>query len=613
LGALASGGKLVFDHYYLIDATNVGTTNTVDGNYQTNALQTHSNVTIDATNGGVFLAASSNVAMLGNAITGNPAATLQTNMAVIGGIWNANLANQSRYEQGSTSNGWVFGMFFGGFNGLNISNVTILNATTFCGVLSNGSNAVLTNDTCQWSTVNVIQNNDGWHFWGPLNNVVEKNFNDVNGDDDTLPINTDEGCVDHAASLSSWQISRYPWSGGAISNLTIDGVVSNSTAGIRWWAGAPTSGCVATVSNITVNNYHDLGALNVSMIVSSNVSSVGPISISNWMATGPHNDVNVPATSCLNLSGIYPTAPVNTNGSTMCNTFSQLNLLSPLYLSASAGTAAQALTSQGSSLPPAWSNVISWVTAPTETSSPGALGQAAISGNVFYWYDGTRWQRVIADATWVPSFVFVQGISPVHSSTGSVSGSFTINNTAGSLLTASVNLLLSGNNAATCSISDTAGNTWVGTGYVQGSGGYAGSETFYVLSAIAGANTATVTCTPTGGGTWGILDAYIQEWNPEGGTPSLDGYVAGNTSNSCPTVSSAAVGATLDDLLIEGGITNGTASAMTMPGLTVTQTDTAAWANAYGWGYGTAGQSLSLTGYTGAYCTFSGAAFKSTH
>jgi len=176
-----------------------------------------------------------------------------------------------------------------------------------------------------------------------------------------------------------------------------------------------------------------------------------------------------------------------------------------------------------------------------------------------------------------------------------------------------VNFLLAGNNAATCSISDTAGNTWVGTGYVQGSGGNVGSETFYVLSAIAGANTATVTCTPTGGGTWGSLSAYIQEWNPEGGTPSLDGYVAGNTSNSCPTVSSAAVGATLDDLLIEGGITNGTASAMTMPGLTVTQTDTAAWANAYGWGYGTAGQSLSLTGNTGAYCTFSGAAFKSTH
>ena len=605
---------LVLDGPALIDAAKVGSTNVVTGNIQTTALQIHACEHLTATGGGGwFLAAGSNVAMLGNDITGNPAATCEAGIEWDGGTYNGNLANQSKNELGSTSNGYVVGAFFGGTCGLQINDVTMLDPKTFCMLISNDTDTVLHNVTCKWTVQDFDANTDGPHFWGPAERITETGLVDINGGDDTIPINTGEGCSSRASSPSAWQIDRYPWSGGAIDSLTVDGVVSNSNAGVRWWyADPPAAGCVSTVSNIVINNYRDNGALGVAMIVGAGVTATGPISISNWQATGPHNDVNVPTTNCLNLSGIYSTAPINANGSTLCNSSTQINLTSPLLIGGSAGTATQTLNSQGAGLPPAWTNALSWVTPPTITSSPGALGQVALSGNVFYWYDGSRWQRVIADAAWIPTFNFVQGVEPFESATGTAIGTFVLNNTAGNLLTASVNLLINGGNAATCSVADTAGNIWLGTGYVQGSGGYVGSETFYVLNAVAGANTVTVTCTLAGSETWGIIAAYVQEWNPYGGTVTLDGFVSGNTANSCPTVSTAAVAPTLGDLLIEGGLTNG-GRTMNMPGLTVTENPTFGWQDAFGWGYSTAGQYLSLTGNTSAYCTFSGAAFKSTH
>jgi hypothetical protein len=318
LGALPSGGTLIIDHYYLIDATNVGsgsTTNPVDGNIQTTALQTHSNVTIDATNGGVFLAAASNVTMLGNNITGNPAATFQSNMQVIGGIWNQNQANQSKYELGTSANAWAFGMWFGGFNGLTLNGVTVLNATTFCGTLSNGANAMIENTTCQWAT-NITDNHDGWHFWGTLDNITEKNFRDDGGDDDTIPINTSEGCSNHNGDTGQWHYERYPWSGGNITNLTVDGVVSDSEYDIRWWNGGTPSGCTSYVGNIVINNYFGIGYK-----MYNNMTGVqGPITISNWVYSPPSTfGINVPTSSSLSLVNIYPGTPVNTNGSTMAS------------------------------------------------------------------------------------------------------------------------------------------------------------------------------------------------------------------------------------------------------------------------------------------------------
>ena len=41
------------------------------------------------------------------------------------------------------------------------------------------------------------------------------------------------------------------------------------------------------------------------------------------------------------------------------------------------------------------------VTVPVAFGSAGSAGQVAMSSTFFYWYDGTRWQRVAKDATWV--------------------------------------------------------------------------------------------------------------------------------------------------------------------------------------------------------------------
>jgi hypothetical protein len=345
LGALPSGGTLIIDHYYLIDATNVGsgsTTNPVDGNIQTTALQTHSNVTIDATNGGVFLAAASDVTMLGNNITGNPAATFQTNMQVIGGIWNQNQANQSKYELGTSTNAWGFGMWFGGFNGLTLNGVTVLNATTFCGTLSNGANAVIENTTCQWASGTVTNNHDGWHFWGTLDRITETDFSDNGGNDDTIPINTSEGCANHNSGVGIvWQNDRYPWSGGNITNLTVDGVVSNSPYNMRWWNGGTPGGCTSYVSNIIINNYRS----NVGNAVTyKNITGTqGPISLSNWNLTAGTFGIGVPQSSALSISNIYPGVSIDMGSSTLYDSYAQnahavnLNLSGSLNSSANTG------------------------------------------------------------------------------------------------------------------------------------------------------------------------------------------------------------------------------------------------------------------------------------
>ena len=45
-------------------------------------------------------------------------------------------------------------------------------------------------------------------------------------------------------------------------------------------------------------------------------------------------------------------------------------------------------------------NALIHVDAPTTFTDPGVFGQVAMTPNFFYWYDGTRWQRV-APSPWV--------------------------------------------------------------------------------------------------------------------------------------------------------------------------------------------------------------------
>ena len=152
----AGGGELVLNGAFLISQAEQGSTNAVDGNVQTTLLQTHSNVMIytPSKDWGVFAAANSYGTMLGNNISGDPTASgWQTNMYWIGGTWNGNNANQSsHYEQNNHANQWVYGGYFGGFNGLEIDDVTVLNATTYAFFLRNGENLTMHDDTVTFTS-----------------------------------------------------------------------------------------------------------------------------------------------------------------------------------------------------------------------------------------------------------------------------------------------------------------------------------------------------------------------------------------------------------------------------------------------------------------------------
>jgi hypothetical protein len=303
----SGGGTLVIDGFALISNANVA-------GAQTTALQTASNLTIDASAGGLFLADHSNCPMLGNMVTGNPNATFETGIKVIGGVWNGNSANQDKYENADPTREWVYGFWFGGFNGLTLENVTIRNAKTFSLVLSNGKNFVVRNAISTWDdalATNTHQgyNRDGIHMFGTLSNGQIYNYSS-NGDDDVLAFNTDEGVDDHANKPSRWMINRMPWSGGEISNIYVDGINFNgSSNGVRW-IGYSIPGGIAAVDNITLRNIG--GTIVQTPMQNSGITSAGPITIDGWHVKGPYNSIDVPASTNLMLRNILPGVVVAT-------------------------------------------------------------------------------------------------------------------------------------------------------------------------------------------------------------------------------------------------------------------------------------------------------------
>jgi len=280
----AGGGTLYINGYALLTCSKFGTTNTVDGNTQTTALQTHSNVKIDATGGGVFLQA------------------------------NSNWPNQSVYENnGPSTNFSVLGFWFGGFNGLTFNNVTIRNSEAFSALLSNGTNFVAQNVTTTWDTLcTTTCHHDGMHLWGTLSNLYISNYTNVNGDDDSLPFNTDEG-VGSYATATAYLYQRAPWSGGGISNVTYDTVnLINDDGQVRWY-GITAPGGVATLSNITLRNLHG-APLSLGMN-NSGITASSSISISDWWLTGTFGSITIPTSTVATISSTSAVT-AGVNGST---------------------------------------------------------------------------------------------------------------------------------------------------------------------------------------------------------------------------------------------------------------------------------------------------------
>jgi len=297
------GGELILNGPALISNATVGTTNSVDGNVQTSALQTHSNVTIFApTGGGVFLAASSDCLMLGNNITGNPSAMFQTNMRVIGGFWNGNNANQSKYEQGNSSNIDVFGFWFGGFNGLEISGVTLYNVATFNFTISNGENFIMANDSMIATTTvpGDAHNQDGIHLWGTLSNGVISNFSDTGGDDDPFAFNTDEGVGNYDDGSSAWEYQRLPNSGGAISNIQVTGLTLDTPSDAGRFYGVTATGGTPSLTNISLRNVS--GSVAAGML-NSGLTTCSNILIENWTLAESGSITPPNLTGCSSTAG----------------------------------------------------------------------------------------------------------------------------------------------------------------------------------------------------------------------------------------------------------------------------------------------------------------------
>jgi hypothetical protein len=181
-----------------------------------------SGVTIDATNGGVFLTANSNCAMLTSVLTGQTISNYD--IGIIGGIWNGNGLHQDRWENANSDspNMWVTGIWLGSTQGLILGGtITIKNSKTFALVLSHiyGGGAANTghNLITYWDDVTPGYNNqDGIHFWGTIEGFIFDSLTS-NGDDDVLGLNTTENIT--------YGDTRRGSTGGHIQDVTIKQLV----------------------------------------------------------------------------------------------------------------------------------------------------------------------------------------------------------------------------------------------------------------------------------------------------------------------------------------------------------------------------------------------------
>jgi hypothetical protein len=197
---------------------------------------------------GYFLASGSNCHLLtnsnltGTANPGEPAAEdRQKNITIIGGTWNGNYANQSRYlGNGPSTNRGNVGMWFNGVDDLCIERVTIYDARLFALMITYPDNPRILDFTGKWP-VKRNDNNDVIHIWGPATGLISaRDTRAINGSDDTIALNFCEsadplnGNVDFTGRV-------------AAETTRIDGVrIDNGSAILR------VDGSLASAGDITV-------------------------------------------------------------------------------------------------------------------------------------------------------------------------------------------------------------------------------------------------------------------------------------------------------------------------------------------------------------------------
>jgi hypothetical protein len=210
----------------------------VDGVALISTLRVWKNTTIRCLPGcGFFQAPGTNWHLL---TTGYvlPTEPSHDNISLIGGIYNCNGNNQSKWENDHNPEedpwGWVFGLWIGWFKNFTMRDVLVRNAKTFAVTMMQGDGVDIQNCATLWDDgvdVDDFKNRDSLHFWGPVSNVKVKGFVS-NGDDDVIALNTDEN-----TNPDAWPTAQpRRGSGGVLRNLVFEDIVfSDSARGIRFY------------------------------------------------------------------------------------------------------------------------------------------------------------------------------------------------------------------------------------------------------------------------------------------------------------------------------------------------------------------------------------------
>lgn len=246
------GGTLVLDGQALVSGATVS-------EYKPCVLEIGTSTTLYTLPGdGLYLADNSDSSFIcdhNNNVS--PSSTWQPNMKIIGGIFNMNGSNQSHDEQNPGEPGVNYYnsfFWFGAFNGLEISNVTMINPRTYAFFLWDGTNYTFQNDIVDWTTPQTpFGNTDGIHQDSSLSNGYVNNMEFIDNGDDTIAFNTDENLQD-CPSNTCWAPWRVPRFANPDTNISINNInIVNGSTAVRMYSVGIEPG---QTDNVQLNNIH---------------------------------------------------------------------------------------------------------------------------------------------------------------------------------------------------------------------------------------------------------------------------------------------------------------------------------------------------------------------
>lgn len=161
------------------------------------SIKMRSGVTLNvAKNAIIKLGNNINKPMLTN-ITRSPGASYDVDISVVGGIWDGNHENQSKWSGSTDGTGdLVVGIWFTGVSGLTLKNMTVRNTRTYAMLLNNLFDVNISGLSVSGgnTAVHLYDNGDGIHICGPIHNMLIENTI-ISSDDNAIALDTDLGGI----------------------------------------------------------------------------------------------------------------------------------------------------------------------------------------------------------------------------------------------------------------------------------------------------------------------------------------------------------------------------------------------------------------------------------